>query len=216
MKVIISHDAAFAFVQKCEGEYKEAESRSHAPRYWAVLAGRQREDDIEVDEIFVASENLRDADPHLIAEYDGPRASQFGGVYKDLRRGYQADAADLVETWRRAQAQGLDVLGSVHMHADLHNLDRPDALSPVTTHQATPIDHELFRSSAWPLNMIVYLERRGDGLCWTMTAWVPSDPASQEACDYREAPVLMTIAAKAPAHMPAAAPTQGAHHGHAD
>lgn len=190
MKVIISRDVVSSFVAQCEREYQDAEIHSHAPRYWAVLAGKLDPSGIEVAEIYAVAENLRDEDPFLIAQYDGPRAHQFGGVYKDLRRGYQADAQDLMRLSLQAESQGLDVLGSVHMHADLHNRDRPDELSPITTHLATRIDHELFRTSGWPLNMIVYVERQGTNLCWAMTAWVPP-PTQTAQGDYLEAPILI-------------------------
>lgn len=192
MKVLVSSETISELVSQCSNEYVEAERSKHAPRHWSILAGELQASSIVVGSLYSPPENVRDQDPFLIAEYDGPKASKFGGVYKDLRRGYQTHAPDLLEIIRKASSVGQDILGSVHLHADLHNLDRPDESSPIVTEMATKIDQDLFRASGWPLNLIMYLERRDSGICWTMTAWVPGSEGSTSKMNYQQRQILVT------------------------
>jgi hypothetical protein len=167
----------------------DAERNSKTPRQWAILAGRFG--DVLSAEALHGAGNIRDTDPFLVADYRGRRVSEFGGVYRDTRRGYQADGHGLFEAMRSAQANGHEVLGSIHMHADLQNVDRPDEISPFMTELATPIDHDLFRASGWPLNLILYVERSLGDLRWSFSAWIPG--LAPEA-DYRRARVIMLCA----------------------
>ena len=170
-KVVVAGSVADNFLRRCVDEYQEAERNRRTPRQWAILAGRI-ESVLHAEALYDAA-NIRDADPFLIADYQDRRAPAYGGVYKDTRRGYQSDGRDLLNVMRRAQAEGREILGSIHMHADLQNLDRPDEISPLMTELATPIDHDLFKASGWPLNLILYMERSERELRWVLSAWVP-------------------------------------------
>lgn len=185
-KVIVAQSITDEFLRHCVHEYREAECKQRTPRYWAIIAGRM--DGVLHAETLHYATNIRDVDSFLITDYHDRRAPKFGGVYKDPRRGYQSDGRDLLNVMRQARAEGREILGSVHMHADLQNLDRPDEISPLITELATPIDQDLFRASGWPLNLIFYVERSKRQLRWTLSAWTPGrDPES----DYRQVAVMM-------------------------
>ncbi len=188
MKVMIVPHVLDDFLHRCVNEYVDAERKQHAPRQWGILAGKQGTSILVVEALYYAS-NVRDVDADVIAEYHDQRAPKFGGVYKDRRRGYQSDARELLTVIHEAEAVHQEILGSIHMHADLHNIDRPDDLSPVISQSASPTDHDLFQASGWPLNMILYVERYERALHWTVTAWVPGN--EQNPSEYREIPVLM-------------------------
>jgi hypothetical protein len=185
VRVVIAQSVAEQFLSRCVSEYEESVRKHQTPRQWAIVAG-QISDVVCAEALHYAS-NIRDVDPFLVADYHDRRAPEFGGVYRDFRRGYQSDSRDLLNAIRVAAAEGREILGSIHMHADLQNIDRPDATSPFITELATPIDHDLFRNSGWPLNLILYIERRKSQFCWTLSAWVRGiDPES----NYRRATVM--------------------------
>jgi len=142
-RVLIGADICDDFIARCAGEYHNAERNCHAPRQWAILAGRITDDSIVVQALYDGT-NVRDTDHAVILEYRAERAPRFGGVYTDLRRGYLCHPTDLLAVMRKAEAADQQVLGSVHMHADLHNLDRPDELSPtITEKSAVALSHLL-------------------------------------------------------------------------
>lgn len=188
MKVMIVPNVLDDFLHRCVNEHVYAERKQHAPRQWGILAGKLGTSILVVEAVYYAS-NVRDVDADVITEYHDQRAPKFGGVYKDHRRGYQSDARDLLTVIHKAEAVHQEILGSIHMHADLHNTDRPDDLSPVISQSASPIDHNLFQASGWPLNMILYVERHERALHWAVTAWVPENEKNQ--LEYREIPILM-------------------------
>ena len=185
-RVLIGADICDDFIARCAGEYHNAERNRHAPRQWAILAGRITDDSIVVQALYDGT-NVRDTDHAVILEYRAERAPRFGGVYTDLRRGYLCHPTDLLAVMRKAEAADQQVLGSVHMHADLHNLDRPDELSPTITEMASPIDQDLFMATQWPVNLILYFERKARSLYHTFSAWgVPDSSADPR---YRPLPI---------------------------
>ncbi|MGW0709453.1 hypothetical protein ACWD4G_26445 [Streptomyces sp. NPDC002643] len=67
----------------------------------------------------------------------------------------------------------MDLLGSIHMHPDWHRLGPPSERGQPLSERPTPMDRHLFSRAGWPLNIICYLERRGDSFYHALAAWAP-------------------------------------------
>ena len=72
-----------------------------------------------------------------------------------------------------AERAGLEILGSVHMHPDWHRIGPTHERGHCLSENPTAMDEHLFRNTGWPLNIICYLESRGDEIVHTYAAWAP-------------------------------------------
>jgi len=95
-------------------------------------------------------------------------------------RGWWIDSRDLLRTSREAEAAGLEILGSIHMHPDWHRIGPPKERQFVLSERPTPMDQHVFANTGWPINVVCYLERRGDAIYHALAAWTPPhDPTGQ-------------------------------------
>ncbi|MGH3248874.1 MAG: hypothetical protein ACRDOI_22100 [Trebonia sp.] len=151
----------------------------YLPRCWALLVGqaqlggRAQEALIQVQGVRWAR-NVRETDSTALEEFSEVIVPCFGSGYSDGRRGYWCDPADVLRISREAEAASMDVLGSVHMHADMHRFWPERAAGLQLSECPTPMDEYLFRNGAWPLNLICYLEGDEDlGIAVRLGAWAP-------------------------------------------
>jgi hypothetical protein len=152
----------------------------YLPRCWALLLGRFDEHAIRVDELRGAG-NVRETDTLVLQEFNDVIVPCFGSAYANGRRGYWCDPNELLKISREAEEAGLEVLGSVHMHADVHRFWPEHAGAQRLSEHPTAMDEYLFRSGGWPLNMIFHLEGVGEDVSLSLGAWSPPPFDAQDA-----------------------------------
>ena len=148
------------------------------PRSWAVLLGRFVEGAMRVERLRFAR-NIREADDEVLEEFQSTIIPRFGACYANGRRGYWCEPRELLRITQEAEAEGLEVLGSIHLHPDWHRIGPPHERGLRVSQEPTPMDRHLFCGAGWPLNMILYLERREGRLYHALGAWAP--PAEPDA-----------------------------------
>lgn len=152
------------------------------PRSWAVLLGRFVDDAMRVERVRFAA-NIRETDDSVLQEFDATIIPRFGACYANGRRGYWCEPRELLRITAEAEAAGLEVLGSIHLHPDWHRIGPPHERGLRVSQEPTPMDRHLFQGSGWPLNMILYLERREGRLYHALGAWAaPSEAAPDAGC----------------------------------
>ena len=214
--VVLSPGCMQEFSQRCTDEYELAEQQVRPPRQWAILTGRMFDKGAHVMGLHYGR-NIRETGDTI--------STRFGGVYRDVRRGFWCDAQDILVVMNKVRKLGQEVLGSIHFHADLYNKlnysaemlaaepefqeRRRDPALPADDErrsgderrrrprvpegrvqisvQASHMDHNLFRATGWPLNMIYYLERQEGALIEAMSAWHPGEG---EADDYQPGEIV--------------------------
>lgn len=152
----------------------------YLPRCWALIVGHAQGAVIRVRGVRWAR-NVRESDASVLDEFSEVIVPCFGSGYADGRRGYWCDPADVLRISREAEAAGMDILGSVHMHADMHRFWPEHAAGQRLSECPTPMDEYLFRNGAWPLNLICYLEGSDTDIDVRLGAWAPppfGDPDS--------------------------------------
>lgn len=158
-----------SFVDAAIEEY-QACTPDQPPRCFALLVGERSADAIHVRRLdFVR--NVHGDDPRVNAEFAERIAPCFGSAYANKRRGFWAHGGDVLQAHRAAEADGLELLGSIHLHPDWHRTGPPPERNMRISHRPTPVDTYLFRRTGWPLNLIYYLERRGGDLHSSLGAW---------------------------------------------
>jgi hypothetical protein len=162
------------------------------PRGWAVLLGRFVDDAMRVERVRFAA-NIRETDDSVLQEFDATLIPRFGACYANGRRGYWCEPKELLRITTEAEAEGLEVLGSIHLHPDWHRIGPPHEHGLRVSQEPTPMDRHLFQGGGWPLNMILYLERREGRLYHSLGAWAPpSEPHPENGC--RALPIRLGIA----------------------
>ncbi|MEU1880502.1 hypothetical protein ABZ470_24615 [Streptosporangium sp. NPDC020072] len=162
-------DALSQYRRACDGSRR---GEPYLPRCWALLLGQMDQGALRVQALRWAG-NVRESDEAVLEEFAEVIVPCFGSSYTNGRRGYWCDPAELLKIIREAEAQGLDVLGSVHMHADMHRFWPEHANGQLLSHRPTAMDEYLFRNGGWPLNMICHLESFGDDVALSVGAWAP-------------------------------------------
>ena len=150
------------------------------PRSWAVLLGRFADDAMHVERVRFAA-NIRETDDRVLQEFDSTIIPRFGACYANGRRGFWCEPRELLRITTEAEAEGLEVLGSIHLHPDWHRIGPPHERGLKVSQEPTPMDRHLFHGAGWPLNMILYLERREGGLYHSLGAWAPPSDAEPDA-----------------------------------
>jgi hypothetical protein len=128
-------------------------------------------------ERFEFGTNVRATSNLAVNEFSSNIAERFGPAYLNEHRGFWCSSSDLLRIHRDADADGLEILGSVHMHPDWHRIGPPAERGLRISEQPTPMDEYMFAMTGWPVNMICYLERRGRGFFHRYAAW--QHPGSQ-------------------------------------
>lgn len=163
----------------------------YLPRCWALLVGEMTRNHLHVRELRWAG-NVRESDPVVLTEFSEVIAPCFGSAYQDGRRGYWCDPDELLRITREVEKAGLDVLGSIHMHADIHRFWPEHAKGQQLSECPTAMDEYLFRNGGWPLNVICHLEGVGDEIVPRLGVWAPP-PFEDETAPARAMPLHLTL-----------------------
>lgn len=179
--------AATRFLEAAVETYESLTAERPYPCF-AVLVGELRGDVARVERVQFGR-NIRPTDRAVIAEFAQLIAPCFGAAYRNRHRGFWCDSGDLLRIARSAEVDGLDVLGSVHMHPDWHNLGPPAERTVRLSELPTPMDSYLFRNTGWIVNVICYLERCDGTYFHTWAGWSPYGHGLREQC--RRLPVRL-------------------------
>lgn len=175
--VLLAPKLLEGFLSESIKEYEDC-TPELPPRCWAVLVGRHLGDAMRVERICFAG-NIRETDEGVLDQFATLIVPCFGAAYANGRRGYWCDARELHRISREADAAGMEVLGSIHLHPDWHQIGPPHERGLDISEAPTAMDQFIFRNTGWPLNMILYLEQREGRLYHSLGAWSP--PPSGDA-----------------------------------
>ena len=161
-----------AHKEYCLGRDSVGLGTLHRPNSFGLLGGVVIDGDaMELRRLAFAS-NVRAVDPVPLEEFKETIVPRFGPQYDDGRRGFWCDAQDLLRVAREFDKEGLELLGSVHMHPDWHRIGpQHERGSQRLSERPSQMDEYLFRSAGWPLNIICYLESRCGGIAHTYGAY---------------------------------------------
>ncbi|MGH3761900.1 hypothetical protein [Actinophytocola sp.] len=142
----------------------------HKPRSWGLLFGRVEDDLVRIESLRFAL-NVRETDERVLEEFREVIVPCFGAGYTDKGRGFWCDSAEQLRLTREAQAQGLELVGSLHMHPDWQSIGPANERRQHVSEHPTEMDEYVYRNTGWPVNMICYLESRGEDITYTVAAW---------------------------------------------
>lgn len=169
LPVLFSDDVLQRFLDAAAIEYAFITPEEPRPCF-AVLLGTFADDALIVSDL-AFGRNARVTDPSAREEFTTTIVPKFGSAYENSVRAWWLDPADLLRITREADARGLDVLGSVHLHPDWHRLGPECERGRPLSERPTPMDAYVFRSAGWPLNVVCYLERRHGDFYYSLAAW---------------------------------------------
>ncbi|MFF4354648.1 hypothetical protein [Streptomyces sp. NPDC001530] len=146
---------------------------------FGVLVGRVQGDSARIERVEFGR-NVRATDGAALGEFSQSIVPCFGTAYENPHRGYWCDSTDLLRILRDAELDGLDILGSIHLHPDWHNIDSPGGGGSPLSEHPTRMDTYVFAGTGWPINLICYLERRKGSMYHSWGAWTPhtGDPSN--------------------------------------
>jgi len=180
--VFVERRARAAFLDAAVRVYEEIGPGLPYPCF-GVLVGRMQDGTAHVERV-AFGRNVRATDTAARDEFTDTVIPRFGAAYENPHRGYWCDSADLLRIVREAQDEGCDVLGSIHLHPDWHNIGSPDGTRPPLSEEPTRMDAYVFAGTGWPVNLICYLERRGGTFYHTWGGWAPrTDDPAQARCE---------------------------------
>lgn len=139
---------------------------------FGVLVGCLRGDSARIERVEFGR-NVRATDSAALGEFSESIVPCFGTAYQNPHRGYWCDSSDLLRIMRDAEVDGLDILGSIHLHPDWHNIDSPGGNGSPLSEHPTRMDKYVFANTGWPVNLICYLERRNHSIYHSWGAWTP-------------------------------------------
>ncbi|WP_412539151.1 3-hydroxyacyl-CoA dehydrogenase NAD-binding domain-containing protein [Longispora sp. K20-0274] len=163
------------FLEAAAEEYAAC-TPEQPPSCFAVLVGTDDGDGYTVERV-VFGRNVRDIDEVAGAEYEATIVPCFGAAYANARRGFWCDAKDLLRISRDADDDGLEVLGSVHLHPDWHRIGPEHERGMTISERPTPMDAYVLGQTGWPVNLICYLDRPDGRLRYTLGAWAADGAA---------------------------------------
>ncbi|GAA2318422.1 hypothetical protein GCM10010234_75810 [Streptomyces hawaiiensis] len=169
--VLMDDQALADFLDGAASEYQLITPEAPLPCF-ALLLGSAEATTYHVRRI-AFGRNARTRDPAALQEFREEIVPRFGSAYENEHRGWWMDSHDLLRASREAEALGMDLLGSIHMHPDWHRLGPPSERARILSERPTPMDRHLFGRTGWPLNIICYLERRGGEFYHALGAWAP-------------------------------------------
>ncbi|MET7690382.1 hypothetical protein ABZT06_20780 [Streptomyces sp. NPDC005483] len=174
----MDHQALTPFLASALAEYSFITPEQPLPCF-AVLLGRL-EDDTAYVERSAFGRNSRATDPSAQLEFSEAIVPRFGRAYENEHRGWWIDSHDVLRITRAAEEDGLDVLGSIHMHPDWHRIGPPEERGARLSERPTPMDTHVFAGTAWPVNVICYLEQQGEAMYHALAAWGPPQADAPE------------------------------------
>lgn len=175
--VLLDQDVIREFLDRAVGLYRRLTPETPYPCF-AVLLGTLDNGAAHIQRLEFGR-NARASDPAAVDEFQNSIIPRFGAAYENPERGYWLDPDDLLLIHRLAEAHGLDILGSIHMHPDWHRIGPPPAHRTPLSERPTGMDEHVFRGTGWPVNLICYLEDVGGNLYYTLQAW--SSPTSVDS-----------------------------------
>ncbi|MCQ9182008.1 hypothetical protein KMT30_23770 [Streptomyces sp. IBSBF 2953] len=184
--VLMDDQALAHFLEVAVAEYQLITPEAPLPCF-ALLLGSAEATTYHVRRI-AFGRNARISDPAARREFREEIVPRFGPAYENEHRGWWMDSHDLLRASREADALGMDLLGSIHMHPDWHRLGPPSERARTLSERPTPMDRHLFGRTGWPLNIICYLERRGGEFYHALAAWAPPPRHPAEGSEGSECP----------------------------
>ncbi|WP_338897023.1 hypothetical protein WBG99_16400 [Streptomyces sp. TG1A-60] len=169
--VLMDDQALADFLDVAAGAYRLITPEAPLPCF-ALLLGSADGTTYHVRRV-AFGRNARTSDPAALGEFREAIVPTFGPAYENEHRGWWMDSRDLLRASREAEALGMDLLGSIHMHPDWHRLGPPSERGQTLSERPTPMDRHLFSRAGWPLNIICYLERRDGEFYHALGAWAP-------------------------------------------
>ncbi|MET8976704.1 hypothetical protein ABZX85_13910 [Streptomyces sp. NPDC004539] len=182
--VLMDDQALADFLGAAVGQYRRITADTPLPCF-ALLLGTVEATTYHVRRV-AFGDNARASDPAARSEFRETIVPVFGPAYENEHRGWWMDSRDLLRASREADALGMDLLGSIHMHPDWHRLGPPAERGHMLSERPTPMDRHLFARTGWPLNVICYLERRGDAFYHALAAWEPPRQHESDGAECRE------------------------------
>ncbi|MFF7190038.1 hypothetical protein ACFZAR_33525 [Streptomyces sp. NPDC008222] len=182
--VLMDDQALAEFLNAAVGEYRLVTPETPLPCF-ALLLGSAEGTTYHVRRV-AFGRNARTSDPAARQEFRDTIVPEFGPAYENEHRGWWMDSRDLLRASREADALGMDLLGSIHMHPDWHRLGPPSERGKVLSERPTPMDRHLFGRTGWPLNIICYLEHRGGAFYHALAAWAPPPRQPSEGTECPE------------------------------
>ncbi|QKW09749.1 hypothetical protein HUT18_28415 [Streptomyces sp. NA04227] len=167
--MLLAETALDGFLTVAAAEYLTITEANPTPCF-AVLTGRATGDTYRIEDL-AFGRNVRATHPSARQEFATTIVPRFGAAYENPARAWWLDPSDLLRIDREADAKGLDVLGSIHMHPDWHRLGPAEARTHPLDERPTAMDRYVFRGSGWPVNLVCYLERRQGSYCYALSAW---------------------------------------------
>jgi hypothetical protein len=169
--VLIGFDSLKSFTATAHDEY-EACSPHEPPSCFAILLGTIADDTATIVSIEFAT-NVRATDPVALEEFSNSIEPCFGSAYRNPRRGFWCSTHDLLRIHRQAELDGIEVLGSLHLHPDWHRIGPPEERGLRISEEPTLMDRYMFDNSRYPVNMICYLESGTRTVSAALAAWGP-------------------------------------------
>ncbi|WP_327417479.1 SgcJ/EcaC family oxidoreductase [Streptomyces sp. NBC_01233] len=176
--VILSHRTFEEFLASAQSAYETC-TPGKPPSCFAILVGEIVEGEAFVHRVEFGR-NVRSTDPAALDEFSATIVPNFGVAYDNEHRGFWCNSSDLLRIYRKADADGLEIIGSIHMHPDWHRIG-PDGERGLTISAApTPMDVYMFRNTTWPVNLICYLECVNQVVRYSLGAWRSTGDATCE------------------------------------
>ncbi|WP_105975168.1 MPN domain-containing protein [Streptomyces geranii] len=175
--VLMDNQALDEFLTAAVGEYQLLTPEAPLPCF-ALLLGTPGPGTLHVERV-AFGRNARASDPAARLEFSETIVPRFGPAYENEHRGWWIDSRDLLKAAHEAEALGLELLGSIHMHPDWHRIGPPHERTLVLSERPTPMDEHTFRNTAWPINIVCYLERREDVFYHALAAWAPDSNCTE-------------------------------------
>lgn len=178
--VVMGHRTLEPFLSAALSSY-ELCTPEKPPSCFAVLLGELVEGEALIHGVEFGR-NVRATEPAAAEEYRSTIVPLFGSAYNNQHRGFWCDSTDLLVIQRKADAQGLDILGSVHLHPDWHRIGPPAERGLRISEAPTPMDSYMIGCTSWPVNMICYVERPTQDVHYSLAAWGPPAESGSTGC----------------------------------
>ncbi|MEV6767363.1 hypothetical protein AB0N05_01895 [Nocardia sp. NPDC051030] len=172
-RVSVDEETLQPYLRDALTEYLDCTPDS-PPCCFAVLLGHLSDGQCTVRDIKYGA-NVKSSEGQACAEFDEVIVPCFGKGYAHQRRGFWCDSKDLLRIYREANDEGLDILGSIHLHPDWHVIGPEGERALRIGQWPTPMDNHMFVNTQWPVNMICYIQGTGSGPRATVAAWSTSE-----------------------------------------